>query len=257
MRKDSKIIYTALDMYYEGLSVRKTCRQIHKIFGEEIDPSTIWDWIQKYAKLVKAYVDTLQAENLSGKWHADETMILSKGEKDSWLWAVLDKDTKYLVSSHLSKLRTEKDAIALFRQAKKRSVEKPKTINVDGLYAYRKGFTKNFYSRYKGECPEFVQRVGIKGERNNNPIERLHGTLKDRTKPARGLGSNHNRQKIETIRNVMKGWDVHYNFVRPHGTLGGRTPAQVAGVGVEVEGWGDLIRLATVHQSQQKILPAN
>ena len=260
MRNDGRIIATALDMYFEGLSVRKVSRQLQKIFREEIDPSTIWDWIQKYARFVKAYIDTLQVENLSGEWHVDETMIKSKGLNDPWFWEVLDKETRYLVASHLSKLRTEEDAIELFRQARQRAKDKPNAINVDGLGAYRKGYTKNFWVRYPERRPAFFQEVGLKGARSNNPVERLHGTLKDRTKPIRGLGSNRkgSRHKIETIENVLKGWDIHYNFVRPHGALGGKTPAQVAGVGIELnDGWSDLIQLATVYETQQEATSMN
>ncbi|RLI89494.1 MAG: hypothetical protein DRO98_00925 [Archaeoglobales archaeon] len=74
-------------------------------------------------------------------------------------------------------------------------------------------------------------------------VERLHGTLKDRTKPARGLGSNRKsrRDRIETIENLLKGWEVHYNFVRPHTSLGGKIPAEVAGV-EGLNDWRTLIK---------------
>ena len=163
MRKDAQIIVTALDLYFEGLSVRKVQRQIRKLYRIPVNQMNIWLWIQKYSRLVKVYVDTLQAENLSGEWHADETMIKSKGLNDPWFWEVLDKETRYLVASHLSKLRTDEDAIELFKQAKQRAKDEPEAINVDGLGAYRKGYTKNFYSRYKDNRPAFFQEVGLKG----------------------------------------------------------------------------------------------
>lgn len=73
-------------------------------------------------------------------------------------------------------------------------------VSVDGLPAYKKGFNKNFWVRYKDEGPEFIQKVGLRKEANNNCVERLHGSLKDRTKPARGVGCNRNtyREKINT-----------------------------------------------------------
>jgi transposase-like protein len=58
---------------------------------------------------------------------------------------------------------------------------------VDGLWAYEKGFKKVFYSRYKEHRVEFVKRAGIRARETNNVVERLHGTLKDRLKPLRGL----------------------------------------------------------------------
>lgn len=261
MRKDAEIIATALDLYFEGLSVRKVGRQLRKLFNEDVATSAIWDWIQKYSKLVKAYTDTLKAESLGGNWHADETMIMSKGEGNPWLWEVIDRDTRYMVASHLSRSRTDADAIALFGQARERSLEKPKAIHVDGLHAYGKGFSKTFWTARREGRPRFIQRVGIAGAISNNPVERLHGTLKDRARAMRGLGSNseNGKRRIGTIENVLKGWAVHYDFVRPHGSLKGRTPAEAAGVDIELngDGWDGLIKLATVHGARTEIAIVN
>lgn len=53
MRTKDKVIVTALDLYFEGLSVRKVQRQIAKIFGVKVSQVAIWKWITKYSKLVK------------------------------------------------------------------------------------------------------------------------------------------------------------------------------------------------------------
>jgi hypothetical protein len=42
MRTKDKVIVTALDLYFEGLSVRKVQRQIAKIFGLKVSQVTIW-----------------------------------------------------------------------------------------------------------------------------------------------------------------------------------------------------------------------
>jgi len=79
----------------------------------------------------------------------------------------------------------------------------------------------------------------------NNVIERLHGTLKDRLKVTRGL---------ENGEELLKGWFVHYNFVRPHQGLNGKTPAEIAGIDLNLnDGWGDLIELATRHKTMSEI----
>jgi len=247
MRKPERIIATVLDMYFEGLSVRKVARQIAKIFGVEVDYSTIWDWIQKYSRLVKNYVDSLKVD-VGKEWQVDETVINSKGSVDPWFWEVLDKETRFMVASHLSKSRTEEDAIELFRKAKEKAKHTPKRISTDGLQAYRKGYKKNFWVRYKDERPELIQKVRLRGEINNNSVERLHGTLKDRTKPARGLGSNRigGNHRIDTIDNLLKSWEIHYNFVRPQTSLKGKIPEEVAGI-EELNDWRTLIKQAIKH----------
>ena len=91
--------------------------------------------------------------------------------------------------------------------------------------------------------PELVQRVGIRARETNNIVERLHGTLKDRTRCMRGLHS------YESTKLLLEGWTVHYNCVRPHQTLGGKTPAQAARMNVP-NNWKGLIDEATKQEAQ-------
>jgi len=90
---------------------------------------------------------------------------------------------------------------------------------------------------------ELVQRVGIRARETNNLVERLHCTLKDRTRCMRGLHS------YESTKLLLEGWSVHYNCVRPHQTLGGKTPAQAARMNVP-NNWKGLIDEATKYEAQ-------
>ena len=82
----------------------------------------------------------------------------------------------------------------------------------------------------------YLQSSPFSLKKSTRSIERLHGTLKDRTKIMRGLT---NRQ---TAKLVMDGWSIHYNHFRPHMGLKGKTPAQVAGIESPHKNWGDIIR---------------
>jgi hypothetical protein len=88
-----------------------------------------------------------------------------------------------------------------------------------------------------------VQRVGIRARETNNIVERLHGTLKDRTKPMRGLKS------FESTKSLLEGYAVHYNCVRPHQSLGGKTPAQAARMEVP-SNWRGLIDQVTKKEAE-------
>jgi len=244
MRVESRIISTALDLYFEGLSVRKVQRQIGRIFGVKVSQVTIWKWIMKYSKLVYDSMIWLTPK-LSGEWHVDETAIKCRGIQ-KWFWEVIDEKTKFLVSSHLSGARTAEDVTVLFVRAMAVAKKRPKAIYVDGLQAYEKGFKKVFYSRYKHRRVQLVKRVGIRSRVTNNIVERLHGTLKDRTKVSRGLKGS------DTVKVLLEGWTVHYNFVRLHQSLNGRTPAQASGIEVEND-WHELIKMATENKTQREI----
>jgi len=239
MKTDKRTIVAALNLYYDGLSVRKAQKQLETILGEKVTEVSIWNWLQKYSKLVGEYVQTL-APQLSGKWHEDETMIKCEG-RDQWFWEMIDEETRFLVASHLSGERNIVETIKVFRKAQAVAKQRPKAIFVDGSQTYDRAFNKVYYSRYKANRVVLVKRVGIKARETNNIVERLHGTLKDRLKPMRGL------KNVETAKALLEGYVVNYNYVREHQSIG-MTPAQAAGVGVT--GWKELIEKATANQAK-------
>jgi len=242
MRTEARIISSSIDFYFEGLSTRKIQTQIEKLYGVHIDHSTVLRWILKYSALVSEYVETLTPQ-LLGIYHVDETAIKCKGVQ-KWFWEIIDDQTKFLVAGHLSGSRAAEDAIALFEKSLKVAKKKPTSIYCDGLPAYVDGYNKVFYTMKRETRPELIRRVGIQATHNQNVVERLHSTLKDRIKPTRGLkGEN-------TVRTLLEGWVVHYNYVRKHQTLK-MTPAQASGITVKGE-WYDLVKSATKNMAKKE-----
>ena len=240
MRNEKNLVVAALNFYYDGLSLRKAQRNLEQIFGETVSQVTILNWIKKYSKLVKEYVATLTPQ-LSGLWHEDETVLSCEG-RNVWFWEMIDEDTRFLVASHLSGTRTLEDTIAVFKRGFDQSKVRPRAVFVDGSFVYETAFNKVFYTLRKDTRPELVQRVGIRARETNNLVERLHGTLKDRTKPMRGLKS------FESSKSLLEGYAIHYNYVRPHQSLNGKTPAQVARTQAPST-WKGLIDEATKHEA--------
>jgi transposase-like protein len=237
MRTQKHIIGVAMDFYFEGMSVRKIQRQIEYIFRVKVSQVSIYKWIMKYSTLVKNYVDTLKAD-LGDKWHVDETAIKING-KQKWFWEIIDGKTRFMVAEHLSNTRTIKDSTKLFKDAHNRTIKRPKIIYSDGCFAYRKGFNKAFYTN-KRDNTILIQNVGINGRPHQNIVERLHGTLKDMLRARRGMNND------TSTGTMLDGWFVYYNFLRPHSSLGGKTPAEMAGINLNLENrWESLINLAT------------
>jgi len=240
MRTESRIISTSIDLYFEGLSVRKIQTQVEKLYGVSVSQVTIWKWITKYSDLVKSYITTLKPQ-LSGMWHEDETVIKCEG-RNIWFWEMIDEETRFIVASHVSGTRTFEDTVAIFKKGFEQSKVRPKTVFVDGSHVYNRVFNKVFYTMRKDTRPELVQRVGVRTRETNNIVERLHGTLKDRTKPMRGL------KAFESTKSILEGYVVHYNFVRPHQSLRGKTPAQAFGISVKSD-WHLLVKEATKYDA--------
>jgi len=240
MRNEKNMIVAALNFFYDGLSLRKTRRNIEQIFGEKVSQVTILNWIKKYSLLAKEYMIS-QVPQLSGLWHEDETMLQCEG-RSIWFWEMIDEDTRFMVASHLSNTRTFEDTVSTFRQGLEQSKVRPRAVFVDGSFVYSSAFNRVFYTMRKDTRPELVQRVGIRARETNNIVERLHCTLKDRTKPMRGLKS------YESTKLLLDGWSVHYNCVRPHQSLGNKTPAQAARMNIP-NTWKGLIDEATKQEA--------
>jgi transposase-like protein len=238
---DSEIVCKSMDLYFSGLSTRKVAFHLKQFYNTKISHVTIYNWVTNFSKIINEYVEQFQPE-LSDVWHADETMIKVKnggtkrGEgKYVWLWNVMDRETRFLITNLVSTKRGIKDARRVFRQAKDIG-GKPDVMITDSLASYYKAFHKEFGR--KKDSPRLIQNVGIQGRTNNNRIERYHGELKERTKVQRG------EQNEETSDTLLKGMKDYHNFIRPHSALDGKTPAEVAGIdlGLGEKKWEGLIR---------------
>jgi len=83
------------------------------------------------------------------------------------------------------------------------------------------------------------------GGQVNNKMERLNGEVGDREKVMRGL-------KIADMP-ILKGYQVYHNFIRPHESLGGVTPSEMAGIRVEgADMWKTIIQNATKNRASKK-----
>jgi len=153
----------------------------------------------------------------------------------AFLWNVMDRKTRFLLASKLSKFRDAVGGERAFKDALKVAHEsKPERVLTDALPAYKDAIGFSF----REGKPEHIARMGVgKPHANNNRIERLNGTLRERVKVQRGWKS------MQTP--IAEGQRIQYNFVKPHMALEAQTPAQVAGVGVNGKNkWMELLKSA-------------
>ena len=67
-----------------------------------------------------------------------------------------------------------------------------------------------------------LESRNIRDKSNNDMVERLHGTIRQRNKVMRGLDDE------ATAQTMMDGSQVYYNFLRPRMALNGKTSTQKA-----------------------------
>ena len=242
-RYSPEMVSLTLDLYFSGTSLRKTARIVNDHFGSNLGKSTLYRWIENFVPKVAEFVNSLSPQ-LSETWHADELFVKMKGgihtnqynlENMAFLWNVMDRKTRFLLASKVSKFRDVAGADRAFREAfKNAGGSRPETIYTDAHKAY-KVFAD---SLPESERPQLVVRSGMnKPHANNNRVERLNGTLRERVKVQRGWKSYQTK--------IAEGQRIHYNFVRPHQALEGQTPAKRAGLTIgSGDKWLSLLKAA-------------
>lgn len=223
MRNDPEIVAQCLDLYNSGLSFRSIAQHLKRTRGIKISHSSIYRWLRKYSKILKPYVDTFKVDGQDSKLGADEMMIQVSGEW-MWAWHVISKEKRFILSNIVSPTRDMDTTKELFRDARRKIDGLPLQITTDGMKAYPQAIKSAFPLRRYPHVEHYVAPA-ITHYKQNNLIERHHGSVRARTKVMRGFGS------LESALDIINLWHVHFNFLRPHMSLGGKTPAEAAGLG--------------------------
>lgn len=240
MKNQTMTIVCALDLFFRNLSLREVQQHLQSTFGIDVSHVTIYNWIKKYVELVKSYTEDLKAIT-SERWHCDETLIRLRG-RQMVLWCLLDSETRQLIAQHISQNRGKEDARILLAKGKRSSKTSPLQIVTDGNPAYNGAIETEFggKNRSGGSTPRTLHIVGpLVGKINNNKLERFNGSIKARLKPMGHLNS------AEGARTFADGYEIHYNFIREHQSLNGRTPAEMAKMSEEKMNWRSLIDKAS------------
>ena len=232
-----------LDLYFSGMSLAKIANTLNRNYDMSMNKITVYRWIQKFIPKISEYVNSL-APQLSDTWHGDELFVKMKNgveykadtrqwHKIAFLWNVMDRKTRFLLASKLSAFRDKDGAFQAFKEARNNSHGQfPEKIFVDGARAYN----NIAHAQVKHWNPQVIARSGInKPHANNNRIERLNGTLRERVKVQRGWKNMESQ--------ISEGQRIHYNFVKPHQALEGMTPAQRAGLAIP-NNWMTLLEQA-------------
>ena len=71
-------------------------------------------------------------------------------------------------------------------------------------------------------------QAGIRDPISNNKLECFHGTWRERDKIMRGLNSD------KATEMMLDHYRTYYNFILSHTALGGQTPSEMAGIGLDI-----------------------
>jgi transposase-like protein len=188
-----------------GISYRDLAEMMQER-GVNVDPSTLFRWVQCYAPEIEKRVRRYQGSQ-SGSWRVDETYV-RVGGKWKYLFRAVDKHGQ-LIDFMLSDRRNTGAAYRFLRKALKTvSDHPPSSITTDKLASYPKAIQRLQKEALLSKDVEHRTSKYL-----NSIIEADHGALKRVIWPNRGF------QRMKTASATLKGFEVMRMIRRGHCVL--------------------------------------
>jgi len=225
-----EVVGAALWQYFMGgMSIRNVARNI--AFREDLPrPSTdtVFQWTKDYCEAANYAIRDVKAQT-GDEWVADEQVNKVDG-RNMYHWNIMDRDTRYLLASHISESRDASEAIKVVQKALARASHPPKRFRSDKYAAYPVAL------RYLMPYTKHIKTAGVDEFINNNLSERMQNTYRAREKTLRGLYS------VESGQQFLDGFAFTYNHIRDHMALKGKTPGVAAGMAIPFREWADVVK---------------
>jgi len=235
LKHDPRGVTAAMQLYFSGESLRNVSISL-RLLGMDVTHQTVYNWIKKYTGLMQQYLEKITPQ-VGDAWRADELFVKIRGEM-KYVFALMDDETRYLIAQEVADSKERHDARGLFAKGKEVTGRKPKVLITDGLQSYHDAYQKEFWETGRQKRTLHIRNIHLKGDMNNNKMERLNGEIRDREKVMRGL------KKKNTP--ILAGYQIYHNYIRGHQGLNGKTPSEVCGISIKgSDKWRTLIENAS------------
>ncbi len=230
---------SGMQLYFTGESLRNV-QKFLKLQGVSISHVAVMKWINKYTALMTKYLEKIKP-NVGDTWRADEIWVKIDGNM-KYLFAMMDDETRFWIAQEVAETKYKHDARNLLRMSKELMGKKPTTFITDGLASYHDAYKREFWT-LKAPRTEHIRHIKLRGDIHNNKMERMNGEIRDREKTMRGL------KKADT--QILKGYQLYHNYIRPHEALNGKTPAEACGIQIKGNNkWKTLIENASKNKRE-------
>jgi len=217
MKVAAEEIAWALCLYYEGIRFKEICRHLQQTYNSYPSDSTVYGWIDRFTK------KALEAErknipNVGDIWTAITTPVKIGGEPH-WFWDILDAGSRFMLASHISGEMNAYHAGVALAAATRKAGKLPRKILTDQIDVYfaHLGLTNDG----EGKPVLAGRELTIS---DSQLLEEHRATLKARTAVMKRF------RNLESARDFIEAWPMHYNYFRPHEIINNRTPAFRAGI---------------------------
>jgi transposase-like protein len=222
MKIPFELIRPVLSMYFKGVPLSSIRKQMKAEFNYCPSDSTVYRWIRKTTEEALE-VTKAHHPQVGNTWEACESTILV-GRKKYWVSDLVDSDTHFLLASGISTKHMISDIKILIESAIWRAHKVPEKIITRSSSRYLKAIEQVMGLDFK--------RVQIIHPGKDIEIRfsiYWHHLLKSRSEII------HNRKSLDTVKLILNGWIINYNYFSTQRSLLDKTPAQVAGVGYGYE----------------------
>lgn len=228
------LIICALALFYE---LRQSPREITRLIGLPVEEGikrptlkTVSTWLMEYIYLFGlGGLDMMPDNSRKDIREADELYKRINGER-AYTLGTLDRESRFVYLSDAWKADS-KELQEFLMNSHLRFGSKPERYETDGWHGYQKPIEK--FSIPHGVVfhkDEWKSKEGF----HTNGMERYWSTYRLWLRTARGY------KKMENSDIFSRGFETFYDFLRPHMTLKGNTPAQAKGI-IEIQPWHHLI----------------
>lgn len=245
MRNEPQKITCAIDLFYRGVSTRKIQEHFKAFYPHNSSHKSIYKWVVKYSKVISRFTDSLKL-NTGQELQVDEVEYKrrknhkKKGIEHNWFIDSIDTTTRFMLGEYVKSRSIKK--VKSFLSEIKNKTNNIKTITTDGFLLYRSITLKTFGYNQKAQKYNINHNIvnASEGEGFNHPIERLHNSIRARTKTFRGFHGS-----LESAKAIMKGLSIYYNFITKHQAIN-KCPYELA-TDLELKEnnrWWELIKIA-------------
>ncbi|MBM3233919.1 IS1/IS6 family transposase [Candidatus Pacearchaeota archaeon] len=248
MRNDPQKITLCLDLFYRGISTRKIQEHLQAFYPENTSWVSIYSWVIKYPRIISKFTDRLEVKTGSEiqvdelEYHRRKSHKRKLGVDKNWFIDSIDTETRFMVASEYVKARERREIRGILKKIKEKSENQAKVVTTDAHPIYENVVKKVFgYDKHNRKY-NIIHNVvnAFQGEGFNHPIERLHNSVRHRTKTFRGFHGS-----IDSAKAIMKGIEIYYNFITKHQAIN-CCPYELAvpELKLGVNKWLELIRLS-------------
>jgi putative transposase len=231
IHNSDNILGLALAFYISfGLSARKTAYMLRSIYNIPMSYQTVLNYAQAAAFYAHRFNMLHKGNDIDDLLVtvADETYIKIVGE-ENYVWFAMSASNHSITSYHLSDSRETLQALSALTEAIRTVKPDQKiTIVTDGLSSYIEAIQILNKDRQQNKI-KHIRVIGLENRDDiseeyrhfKQMIERLNRTFKLHSKPAAGFNSFSGAMALITL------FVTHYNFLRPHTSLGYKTPIHI------------------------------